>query len=356
MKDEPNSRIATAAAEWMIRCESGLTAQEQDDFCDWLAADPRHGDELALQRKTWKRLDQLVEWRPEHGARPNPDLLARPLKLRIVRVVPWAVGLAAAAAVAFLFRPSNSTPIQVTNVVQVAAPAAMAATTGPMVLEDGSIVELNEGAKVTVHFTETERRVSLERGEAHFAVTKNPARPFIVSAGGIDVRAVGTAFNVSFGKAGVEVLVTEGRVQVDTARVAAIEELQRPERAMVPPLVPMLTARQRVIVSTATTLDSPQIEIATLSLGEIDRVLAWQHRMLEFNSTPLADVVLEFNRRNVVQLVVVDPELNAVGISGRFRTDNIDLLLSLLEKQFGVHAEQRADTEISLKRAGSGSR
>ena len=51
-------------------------------------------------------------------------------------------------------------------------------------------------------------------GEAYFTVAKNPGRPFVVAAGGVGVRAVGTAFNVRLDSDAVEVLVTEGRVQV----------------------------------------------------------------------------------------------------------------------------------------------
>jgi transmembrane sensor len=346
MSETPDKAIAQAAAEWAIRSSRGLTPAEQDGFCEWLAADSRHGAELARHQQTWKQLDQLVEWRPEHTAQPNPDLLAPPFRSRVVRFAPWVVALAAAAAVALMIFPTRPTPLDTGN----AGRAEVMAPAGPLVLEDGSIVELNAGARVTAHFSPTERRVRLESGEAHFAVTKNPVRPFIVSAGGIDVRAVGTAFNVRFGKAAVEVLVTEGKVQVDTTHETTLADISRPEHAIAPPLVPALVARQRAILRTDRPTEPPQI--ATLSVGEIDRVLAWQHRMLEFNATPLTQVVQEFNRRNVVQLVIADPALEAIGISGRFRTDNIELLATLLEKQFGVRVEQSSETEMTLGRTG----
>ena len=47
-------------------------------------------------------------------------------------------------------------------------------------------------------------------------------------------------------------------------------------------------------------------EIATLTAGEIERVLAWQHRMIDFSAAPLTEIVAEFNRRNVVQLVLIE--------------------------------------------------
>ena len=81
-------------------------------------------------------------------------------------------------------------------------------------LDDGSVAELNRGAEIEVNYTVAERRVVLRRGEALFTVAKNPARPFVVRAGGVDVRAVGTAFNVKLAGPNLEVLVTEGTVHV----------------------------------------------------------------------------------------------------------------------------------------------
>src|SRR5260370_1274200 len=59
--------------------------------------------------------------------------------------------------------------------------------------------------------------VRLTRGEAHLAVAKDSSRPFIVTAGGVSVRAVGTAFNVRRVEQRVEVFVTEGKVRIDSA-------------------------------------------------------------------------------------------------------------------------------------------
>jgi hypothetical protein len=52
---KPRSRgeIERTAAEWVLRRDRGLTAQEQDELSQWLAADPRHGEALALQRWGW---------------------------------------------------------------------------------------------------------------------------------------------------------------------------------------------------------------------------------------------------------------------------------------------------------------
>ncbi len=332
-------RRADEAAGWVLRQDRGLTAGEQDAFSQWLARDPRHGAELARFRRHWQRLDPLADWRPEHSARPNADLLAP--KAAIRRSPGWLlIGLAAAATVAVMLwrHPWETVPR-----VPAAAATVAEAVVLRRVLEDGTVVELNRGAVLTEHFTPAERRVRLTAGEAHFTVTKNPARPFVVAAQGMDVRAVGTAFNVRLGRAAVEVLVTEGRVRVDDVRPGPVAPEAKPA------VVPVLEAGERAVVSLA---PQPEpVRIAVLTAGEIERVLAWQHRLLEFNAVPLVEVVAEFNRRNALQLVVADPELAAVRITTSFRSDNVEGFVRLLELGFGAGAERRGEGEIVLRKA-----
>src|SRR5204863_5888557 len=97
---------------------------------------------------------------------------------------------------------------------------------------DGSVVELNRGAVVSAHFTASERRMRLVSGEANFKVAKDPQRPFVVEARGVAVRAVGTAFNVRIDAVSVEVLVTEGVVNV-AQPPAPPDQAAIPERELV---------------------------------------------------------------------------------------------------------------------------
>lgn len=325
--------IDDAAAAWVARRDRGLTAAEQDEFLHWLATDPRHGERLARHQRGWTELAHLAQWRPEHGAEPNPDLLAPAASTAAQarhgrKILFWLAPamLAAAAAIALLFF-SGRRPV--------APPAAIAAESAyrQQVLDDGTLVELNRGAQFVVAFTEAERRVRLTHGEALFTVATNPARPFVVEAGGVTVRAVGTAFNVRLGAAEVEVLVTEGRVQLD-----------RPAAPLASP--PLVAAGERAVVPRA----GAEPVTAAVSRAEIDRALAWQPKLLDFASTPLAEVVAEFNRRNRVQLVVADPALRALPIGASFRSDNVDGFVRLLEASFGVRVERAGDT-ITLRRA-----
>jgi transmembrane sensor len=90
------------------------------------------------------------------------------------------------------------------------------------------------------------------------------------------------------------------------------------------------------------------LKIETLSVSEIDAALAWQQRLLDFNALPLRDVVTEFNRRNHVQLILMDAGLAATEISASFRSDNIEGFLRLLEAGFEVQVERRGESEILL--------
>lgn len=365
--DSAKERIEREAAGWVLASDRGLTREEQDAFSEWLAADPRHGAQLSRHRRHWQRLDSLVEWRPEHGARPNPDLLAPPLRRRAVWFAPAFMALAAAAALALAWalwqRNETGSPAagEVAGASRTATATTAPASPNQRVLEDGTIVELNHGAVLSVHYTETERRVALESGEAHFAVTTNEARPFVVRASGVDVRAVGTAFNVRVDSAAVEVLVTEGSVQLETNPLADAppEAGDAPEAedssALSPPAPalppPILEARQRAVVAIASGKRAAAPQIDTLTPGEVERVLAWQHRLLDFTAAPLRQIVAEFNRRNVVQLVVIDPELASIRISATLRSDNIDGFVRLIEAGFGARAEKRGETEILLRKA-----
>ena len=326
--DEPreSERVEQESAAWVLRMDRGLTAPEQDEFSHWLAVDPRHGTCLARHRRNWERIDLLVKWRPEHTARPNRDLLApRPLR-RWPERHPWLVALplAAAAAVAVgIFMAHRAAP----------TPTLVMAGTNPVAaieqhaLEDGSIVELNQGAEIAVLYTRGERHVRLERGEAHFTVAKNPSRPFIVSAAGVDVRAVGTQFDVRLDPAAVDVLVTEGRVRVGS--------------------IPLVVAGQQAVVSLQPGAAAPRVE--AVSAAQIDRLLLWRPQTLDFTGAPLSEIVAEFNRHNTAELIIADPALANTRISALLRSDNIDGFVRLLERGFDIQAERSGNTIILRK-------
>ena len=328
------ARIDLAAAEWLVKRDRGFTAAEQDEFLQWLSADPRHGEWLVRHQLTWTEFNQLAQWRPEHSVEPNPDLLARPPAPRR-QMLPLALAIAAGlTVVAALWWPGRTT----IGAARLAAPS-VAAAYERRTLDDGSTVELNRGAAIVVNYSESERRLTLVGGEAHFTVAENARRPFIVHARGVDVRAVGTAFNVRLDPGSVEVLVTHGKVSVDSTPAA----LTSATSAM--PGKPIVSAGHRAVVSLGS---AAPFEVREVSPADIARALAWQPQLLDFSSTPLRDVIAEFNRRNRVQLVLATPDLAALPIVASIRSDNVDGLVRMLHEAAGLRGEYRGASQIVL--------
>lgn len=358
---EADDRIATEAAAWVLRQDRGLSAVEQDALSEWLSSDPRHREALLRHRRQWSRLDALADWRPEHGEAPNPDLLTAQTQRdgRRTRMVVWSFAAAASLALLFALQPLFFNP---DKAVEHETQEQQPPPDNQRRLADGSVIELNLDAAISLRYTPAERRVVLERGEAHFTVAKDPERPFVVEVGSYEVRAIGTAFNIRNGTQAVEVLVTEGTVGLATQAPAAAAQALQPTSTQPTgnaaatkgpaPALTRLDARQRAVLppaevqTHAAAMVSPQI--ATLTPGEIERVLAWQHRMLEFSSQPLAEIVAEFNRRNRIQLVIADPDLAGLRVSAKLRSDNVAGFVRLLERGFGARAERRGDREIEL--------
>jgi transmembrane sensor len=349
-KTDDSNLVAQAAAEWTLRHDRGLTAAEQDEFSQWLAADPRHRAAFAEHRWGWDELDRLAGLQTSVHAVPDPDLL-KPAKARLLRFPVSLSLLAAAAAVAlglFVWWSRSEAPAVSPPVV---APPVLALIE-LRELPDGSTVELNRGAVVTEHYTPIERRVRLVRGEAHFKVAKDASRPFLVEAAGVAVRAVGTAFNVRLEAAAVDVLVIEGKVAVDQS-VGAVAPNRPPSQAVEgngpyqsAPAATVLSAGERAVVSLAPEAQAPAVQ--TVSAAEIEARLAWQPRLLDFTSAPLSEIAAEFNRRNPVRLTVGDPRLSTLRLSATFRSDNVEGFVRLMESDFGLRAERRGGGEIVL--------
>jgi len=228
--------------------------------------------------------------------------------------------------------------------IKPSAPTRMAELDSPklQILPDGSVVELRDEAQIAVAYNTSERRVVLRRGEAHFEVRKDAGRVFVVDAGGVEFRAVGTAFAVQVTAQHVAMIVTEGRVAVDRG------ELHRNPESEQTPTATIVDAGSRAEIR----LDGhaaglPQIQ--TLAPQQLSERLAWRVPRLELSETRLAEVVAAFNRHGHVRLRIGDDALSEVAISGSLRADNASTLLRVLESNYGIRAERDAAGAIVLR-------
>lgn len=326
--------IESRAAAWLAERDDGLTAARQREFDAWCAADPRHAAAIARLDAAWAALLQLRDYRPTARAHPDRDILA---PRRFARVLDFSRPLliAAAAAVTVIavwqWSPSKSGSF--------AAPGETYSTTvggyQRVTLADGSVLQLNDSSAVRVQFSDTERRLHLLRGQAHFTVAKNKTRPFVVSTPSVAVRAVGTAFDVRLGATEIEVLVTEGVVQLERpASARAIETSPTP---------PVVSAGWRAIVPHENTT---HLTLTPVDAAVLRETLSWQGPRLVFVETPLSDVIAQFNRRNQVQISLGDPSLANLPVGGSFRAENVDAFLRLLTSSGDIVAEYDGDRVI----------
>lgn len=337
--------IRQAAADWRSRRDAGLDTAAEAEFIAWLDADERHAIAFGEIEETFATLRQLERARPVAGA-ANPDLFARPaagvarFPRRRRAWASWGLAAAAVVAVGLWLGPATER----------GAPAVTAGTLPAeprrLDLPDGSVVELNDRSRVDVAFSAGERRVRLVQGEAYFTVAKEAARPFIVEARGVAVRAIGTAFCVHLQADAVAVLVAEGKVTVNAAPAEFAPHL--PSAAPAAPL--FLEGGHRVAIAlpaAGAPVARPTVE--PVSATGIAQALAWRSRPLEFVDAPLAQVVAEFNRYNRHQLIIADEALARQRFGGTFLPDAHATVVRLLELDFDVVAE-RGETETILRR------
>lgn len=336
--------IPQEAAEWVVRRDRGLSPTEKSAFDAWLAA-PLHREEFERISASWRGLDHLSS---EPGLAAAADAVVSRAEARQTRrhfAVLTGAGLAAAAVALGVFVWLRPAPAPTGNF------QIIASTSHEVHLPDGSIATLNGDSRIETDYTPDERRIRLVQGEAHFAVAKNPQRPFYVTAGPISVRAVGTAFNVRLGTSAVEVLVTEGKVQVNDSihggsllpAVSAAAPDEQADEAL-------LAAGQQVVINLAPIANAPaQASVAVVAPAEMERSLAWQSTQLVFDDAPLDDVVMAFNHYNRRALAVGDAELGNRRITGVFRADNLDGFLRLLEASGDVRTESRGEDATVLR-------
>lgn len=346
--------IEQVAAEWLVLQDRGLTPQRQLRFQDWLASDPRHRAVYGALAETWTLMGDARSARSweEHAApmsqvttlgesafsqvgaqRPPASEQARWKRYRTTAVMAMAavlvlVGIGVWRVEAMKHRSFGaqvSTDVGLTREVD---------------LPDGSVMHLNTDSSVEVRFTERERRILLSRGEVYFAVAKQASRPFVVQARGVDVKAVGTAFNVRLRDEAVDVLVTEGVVKVATPMT-----LSETEKAVGAPVAAGEALR---IVDVAPNGEETRLAWVAVPVAapKIKQALAWQENRLDFDETPLGEVVAELNRYSRHRLVIGDAQLESQRFGGSLPVSDYLTFVKMLETNFGVVAERNAEETI----------
>lgn len=284
MQQEGQKSAATLEAEaaaWAARLDAAggedLPLAQRAQFEAWLDEHPRHSGALL-------RAQALL-----HLATAAAPAAQETPPLRRWRLAAGALGLLAASLVAWLaIDPGAQT---------------YATTQGELrrlALADGSALTLDAASKLRVDLDEDTRKVSLSQGRALFRVAHNAARPFSVQAGDVTITDIGTVFSVSTQGDTVNVLVSEGEVEVRRGGVLL-----------------RLTAGQGVRLGK----DGAPVRMG-LAAPALERALAWTSGRIELDGETLESALAEFNQHNRASIRLANPALGREKFYGAFRLDD----------------------------------
>jgi len=329
----PNARqIEAEACAWIAQLDGNTPSQEDlTAFREWISRSPQHAREIKRLSALWSDLNIMTEL-----AVPVKDNLKTVSDKLLLRGAVFAlVVVLSIAETVFYFRPQ--TPVAALNVLY----STSIGEQKPVTLADGSKVLLNTDSRIQVDYGAQQREVHLLQGEAYFEVAHNAKRPFLVYAGANIVRAVGTAFTVYLKKLDVEVVVTEGTVEVSAAANGsggpAAKNLIKPTTKLAD-----IKAGQRAAFN-------QEVEsIHSVMPLEIKRKLSWREGVLSFSGEPLDQVVAEVSRYTPVTIVISEPAISNIRIGGYFKVGETEALLEALETSFGVRVNRVNDKLVYL--------
>jgi transmembrane sensor len=319
-----------AADWWAVLSSDEVSRAEREQFVEWLRESPVHVTEMLHILRVHGALGQFDEWSslPADAAADEDTTVvqiseALPQPRSGWRRLRWLSSIAAGVLLllvgGWLLLPALWGQVISTE----------RGERRELVLEDGSIVQVDPQTRLRVRFDDQGRNVWLTRGRALFRVAKNPERPFVVRTDRAAVRALGTAFGVERrDRDRIIVTVVEGKV-------AVAGESARPDEEV------LLTANQQITMSG----ESTEVPVRSVDSKE---ALAWAEGRLIFRDETVANVVSEFNRYNRVQIRVLDAELAARRVSGVFDAAYPEEFIAFIEGTTPVEIERAEGRTITI--------
>lgn len=322
--------IAEEAAEWFVLQRTGeLNEAQRREFAAWLEASPVHIREYLEAARVWQTMASSSSWTDIGEGAASDNVVPLPahehsaahLYTKRRKWPAMAAVISGLMAMGLLLLGFNG----------LATKASYATGKGEqrsIRLADGSVIEINAMSEVSVRMGTASREITLESGEALFRVAHDKTRPFNVSTRRAVVQAVGTTFNVYTRGQVVDVTVVEGKVKVSDRAPGQNAARSRP------PI--FLEADQTLRVGSLAPLHRSGA-----------KATAWTDWKLEFDGKQLQDVVTEFNRYGAGEMEVISPALQQLRISGSFRADDPETLISYLEKVQGVRVDRGQTIKLS---------
>ncbi|MBO9544580.1 FecR domain-containing protein [Caulobacter sp.] len=310
---------AQAAAQWLAHDDLDQSPQ-REQFAAWLDESQDNRDAWNQAHQVWAIFDDaeesdLIAAMARAARRAGPEPAAKPWLPRLI-----AASIAVAVVSATLIVGAgqgwvgrSAKPIQVAAAPSLGAVGRPDYVTGKgqrsvIDLPDGTRVTLDADSALDVAFTGGRRDVRLLNGHAFFDVAHDRAHPFAVQADGRVVTALGTQFDVKLAPGSMQVVLAEGSVSVASAGVPTVR------------LVPGQAFAARTGA------------VGKVSSVDVDQALAWKQGVVEFRDQPLSEAVALLNRYTRARIIIRDPKVAALRITGVFKTGDV--------KRFGRSVSQ----------------
>ena len=299
-------------------------------FGEALGDEPSKEETLAA----WEAFEKKhISSEEEHLSFEKESIVKNEKKVSKARILTWITASVAVAASLFLFIFRSSQEIslptefsmelfsEVTSPKQVeqtlsngyCVVSTPAATTTLVTLSDGTRVMLNANSTLEypASFDDAEVREVRLKGEAHFEVTKNPHRPFVVKAGEMQTQVLGTVFDVkAYRKDAPKVTLMEGKVKVSNADT---EVEMRPGQTAT-------LQSDKIVVSKASSSASDWLEgdfdMDQVTLAEaMSDIGAWYNKTVVFQSQANMDKLIHFRFSRRASLQEIITALNEMGVA-----------------------------------------
>ena len=303
MSDGPQSSMPADVHEiatvWWVKRDAGpLLPTEAAIFEAWLAENPAH---RAAFEEVCALCSEVRTLRPERSGAAKPRTAGRNRLAVLTGLAAAATGVLVLSfdSLSVLWRADFHTGTGETKIVE---------------LEDGSHVELAPDSALTVDYRGPQRKLALLEGEAWFEAVPNPARPFVVAAGGGMVTALGTAFDIALEDHSATVTVAKHRVAVTSRGQTEV-----------------LSEGQQIHFGA----NMPATAPVFVDPGD---ATAWRRGKLIFVNQPLAEVVRILSRYHPGYVFIPSASVRALRVTGVF--DARDPLGSLdsMEASLAIHA------------------
>lgn len=336
--------LAQRAAEWL----EALKSAERDNhaaFLHWLRQSKLHVEHYLdlecldvqirmLDKTRGPDVDALLEQIAPDVRQLEPPARQQGGQPRLQRYRVWAIA-ASVCTIIILATLGAAYRIFPPFAQQVATAIGEQRT---LTLPDGSLISMNVDTAVRIDYAPKARNVELISGEAIFKVAHDASRPFIVHTPAVDIRAVGTQFNVyQRQRQTTLVSVIEGRVQVTTAPAFTVRS------------VGASIATQNLDAGEEARVTRHRIE--KRAHPDVSKTVSWRQRRLYFDDMPLDEMAREFNRYGgPLTLKVEGIAPGSYRFGGTFNADDPASFADILEQQKDLAVERRSDAIVIRRR------